>query len=212
MSMINNIGYLKQDLRNNDWHMTAFLFQYKNTEYDVLFEDIDNLSKKNPYASVKLTFIDIDHPDRTYAVETNQVKIFFDVKEFRNFFRIEYSTNLGNIFDQFFQSFLKFVPATAPLKLNDRQNNEIDRCLAENGNHNPNAIYCYDARRLGKRDGSQLHRSIFISNLTKRRKPDLYKYFKNEPTVTFFYSPNAEDELPTTEIINKFTKRESEKK
>ena len=97
------------------------------------------------------------------------------------------------------------------MNLNERQNSEIDRCLAQNGNRNPNAIYCYDARRLGKREGSQLYRSVFIANLTKRRKPDLYKYFENEPTVTFYYSPNVEDELSTINIINKFTVREAEK-
>ena len=37
MPIINNIGFLKQDLRENGWHMTAFLFKYKNVEYDVLF-------------------------------------------------------------------------------------------------------------------------------------------------------------------------------
>lgn len=212
MSIVNNIGYLKQDLRDNGWHMTAFLFEYKDTEYDVLFEDIDNLSKNNKYASVKLTFIDIDHPNRTYSLEANQSKIFFQPKEFRTFFGIEYSDNLGNIFAQFFKRFLTFVPATVPLNLNERQNNEIDRCLAQNGNRNSNAIYCYDARRLGIRNGSQLHRSVFITNLTKRRKPDLYKYFADEPTVTFYYSPNAEDELSTIDIINRFRERECERK
>lgn len=212
MPIINNIGYLKQDLRDKGWHMTAFLFNYKGTEYDILFEDIDNLSKKNKYASVKLTFIDIAHPNRTYAVEANQYKAIFQPREFRDFFGIGYSDNLGNIFNQFFERLLIFIPATVPLNLNERQNNEIDRCLAQNGNRNPNAIYCYDARRLGKREDTQLHRSVFITNLTKRRKPDLYEYFENEHMVTFFYSPNPEDELSTTDIINKFTIRESEKK
>lgn len=212
MSIVNNIGYLKQDLRDNGWHMTAFLFEYKNIEYDVLFEDIDNLSKNNDYASVKLTFIDIDHPNRTYIVEANQTKMFFQPKEFRAFFGIEYSDNLGDIFTQFFERFLTFVPATVPLNLNERQNNEIDRCLAQNDNRNPNAIYCYDARRLGIRNGVQLHRSVFITNLTKRKKPDLYEYFANEPTVTFYYSPNAEDELSTIDIINRFRERECERK
>lgn len=212
MNIINNIGYLKQDLRNNGWHMTAFIFKYKGTEYDVLFEDIDNLSKKNMYASVKLTFIDIEHSDRTYSVEANQNKMFFQPKEFRNFFGIEYSKNLGDIFKQFFDGFINIVPAKVPLILNSRQSNEIDKCLAQHGSRDPNAIYCYDARRLGERDGTQLHRSIFITNLTKRRKPDLYEYFKNESTVTFFYSPNAADELSTTDIIKRFTERESEKK
>lgn len=211
MPIINNIGALKQNLRDNGWHMTAFLFQYKRIEYDVLFEDLDNLKKKHEMASVKLTFIDIAQPNRIYSIEANQRGMFFDPKEFRGYFGIEYSDNLGNVFKQFFEHFVTFVPVVASEHLNNRQNSEIDRALAQNGSRDPNAIYCYDARRLGLRDGKQMHRSIFISNLTKRKKPDLYARFENETTVTFFYSPDPNKELSSIEIINNFAKRESQK-
>lgn len=210
MPVINNIGALKLNMRENGWHMTAFSFNYKQIQYDVLFEDLDNIAKKNKYASVKLTFIDIDNPERTYSIEANQMQMYFDPKTFREFFGIEYSNNLGNIFRQFYDYFVTFVPPVAPT-LNVRQNNEIDRALAQNDNRDPNAIYCYDARRLGIKNGKQMNRSIFISNLTKRRKPKLYGYFEDEPTVTFYYSPNPADELFDTEIIRKFTLRESQK-
>ena len=210
MPVLNNIGALKQNLRENGWHMTAFLFNYKRIQYDVLFEDLDNIARKNEYASVKLTFIDINEPERTYSIEANQARMFFEPKSFREYFGIEYSTNLGDIFRQFFDYFVSFVPSEPPT-LNARQNYEIDRALAKNDNRDPNAIYCYDARRLGIKNGKQMERSLFISNLTKRRKPKLYEYFENEPTVTFYYSPNREDELSDTEIITKFTLRESQK-
>ncbi len=212
MPIINNIGFLKHQLQENGWHMTAFMFTYKNTEYDVLFEDIDNIPKKEKYASVKLTFIDVENPNRKHIVEANQYKIFLNPQRFREYFGIAYSSNLGDVFKQFFQRFLASVPDTIPLNVNERQNNEIDRCLAQYGNRDPNAIYCYDARRLGKRDGKQMHRSIFITNLTKRRKTDLYEYFENEPTVTFYYSPNPNKELSTHTIINNFTIRENQKR
>lgn len=57
--------------------MTAFMFNYKQIQYDVLFEDIDNILKKEKFASVKLTFIDINNPERVYSVEANQYKMFF---------------------------------------------------------------------------------------------------------------------------------------
>lgn len=212
MDIINNIGSLRQDLRNNGWHMTAFLFNYKHTEYDVLFEDLDNLTKKNDYAIAKLTFIDVNEPNRTYSAEVNQIKILHpDIRTFREFFGIEYSENLGDILKQFFDNFTSIVPPIAPQILNDRQNNEIDRCLAQYGNRDPNAIYCYDARRLGKRNEKQMHRSIFISNLTKRKKTDLFDYFKDEPTVTFYYSANPDDELRTNQILRNFSMRESKR-
>jgi len=208
MKIINNIGLLRQNLIDNNWHMTVFLFTYNNIKYDVLFEinsDIEH--RKNPYASILLTFIDIAEPNRTYEVEANQIKMFFSPKEFREFFGISYSNNLGDVFKQFFDFFLSSVPQTVPDNINERQNAEIDHCLARRGLHDPNAIYCYDARRLGKRNGKQMNRSIFISNLTERKKPELFALFKNEPTVTFYYSKNSDDELEWIEILNKFRKR-----
>lgn len=97
--------------------------------------------------SVKLTFIDINTPERTYSIEANQLQMYFDPKTFREYFGIEFSKNLGNIFRQFFDYFVTFVPPVAPT-LNIRQNKEIDRALAQNGNRDSNAIFCYDARRL----------------------------------------------------------------
>lgn len=55
-----------------------------------------------------------------------------------------------------------------------------------------------------------MHRSIFISNLTQRRKPDLFEHFKDEQTVTFYYKTDPADELSTAEIINRFTIRETQ--
>ena len=212
-NVINNIGLLLNDLRNNNWHMTAFDFTYKEKNYDVLFEDNDNIEeRRNPYASVLLTFIDIDDPERIYSVEANQVKMFFKPKQFRKYFGIAYSENLGNIFEQFFNYFLTFVPDAVPEQLCERQNNTIDHTLASRGGHNPNAIYCDDARRLGERDGEQLHRSTFIANLTQRRRPDLFQHFEREDTVTFYYSPNEDDELSTIEIINRFIARENSRR
>lgn len=210
MKIINNIGELRANLRQRGWHMTAFSFNYKSVEYDVLFEDIDNITKTNQYASVKLHFIDIANSDRTYTMEANQRGLIIDnKKEFREFFGIAYSQNLGDVFKQFFWHFLRFVPKTAPENLNIRQNNEIDRCLASCDGHDPNAIYCYDVRRLGSHDGKQMHRSIFIANLTERRYPRLYKYFANEKEVTFYYTSDPKKEKSFNELIHQFTMHEA---
>lgn len=209
-NIINNIGLLRADLISNGWHMTAFSFAYNGFDYDVLFENNENFeARTNPYASVTLHFIDIHDINRTYTVEANQVKMFFEPRAFRVFFNICYSPNLGDIFRQFFDWFLGFVPMTVPQRLSATQNKAIDRCLAGRGGHDPNAIYCYDARRLGKYNGKQKHRSIFISNLARRRNPALYQYFEHENTVTFYFSPNEEDALDDSAIIHRFTEREN---
>ena len=214
MKITNNIGYLLKDLRDNGYHMTAFSFKYKEIEYDVLFEDNGNIDeRKNRYAIVVLTFIDTNNPSRKYTLWCNQNRLIFNnTREFRDFFGIEYTTNLGDIFKQFYNYFVSFVPNKIPIT-NKRQNMEIDRHLASrDGKRDPNAIYCYDVRRLGKRNNKQSHRSIFISNLTKRRKPKLFEMLKNDSTITFYYSPNENDELTDEELINKFRKNEEKRR
>lgn len=208
--IINNIGQLKADLVARGWHMTAFPFKYNGISYDVLFENNDDYEKrKNQYASVTLHFIDVSDPERRLSIEANQVKLFYNPREFREFFHIQYRDNIGDIFRQFFIMFLNYVPPTIPKHLNDRQNRAIDMCLAGRGGHDPNAIYCYDARRLGKRNGEQMHRSIFISNLARRRNPILYDYFENEESVTFYFSPRESDALDDAAIIHRFVDREA---
>lgn len=209
-TIFNNIGQLREDLKTKGWHMTAFQFVYKGIIYDVLFENNENLNDRiNMYGSVTLHFIDSGDINRTFVLEANQAGfIIRDKKAFREFFNINYSPNLGEVFKQMFVLFLKSVPLSASRNLSNQQNMLINRCLADRGGHNPNAIFCYDARRLGLKNGKQMYRSVFIDNLTQRVKPKLYQYFKNEKTVTFYYSDNPQDELDDISIINRFIERE----
>lgn len=211
--IINNIGRLKDDLKKNNWHMTAFVFFYKGRAYDVLFENNENIeTRKEKLASVLLTFIDTENPKRQLITEANQIKMYADARSIREFFNIAYSNNLGDILKQLFSYFVSFVPATIPPILEPRLEVEINQRLASRGAHNPNAIYCYDARRLGKKNGEQMHRSIYIDNLTRRRRPELYNYFAAEKTVTFFYSEDPADELQDIDIIDRFAMREASRR
>ena len=210
----NNLALLLYDLRQHGYHMTAFKFKYNGSAYIVLFEDNGNIEdRRNRFALVVLTFIDLASPDRRIVVEANRAQLIFaSAEEFRKFFGIRYSNNLGDIFKQFYDRLLEFIPPTAPEHLDKELEIEVARTLASRGQHNPYAIYCYDARRLGKRNGSQMHRSIFISNLAELRKRNLYDYFRLETTVTFYFSTNPEDELDDIDIINRFIARENDRR
>ena len=162
-TFISNFDALLYDLRQHGYHMTAFSFHYTGFSYTVLFEDNGNIEeRRNRYASAIFTFIDVDEPDRRLVVESNRAGLLFtDVREFREFFGIQYAENLGDIFKQFFERLLAFIPPLKPEHLDEQMKIEIIRTLAGRSGHDPNAIFCNDARRLGERDGAQMYRSIY---------------------------------------------------
>jgi len=195
-----NISNLLNNLRTNHWHMTSFLFKYKNSEYVVLFEDIANLKIKDEGYKVLLTFIDTMDVSRTLAVKANDYSFKFNVKEFRLFFNIEYSNNLGDVFQQFYQYFNRFIPTQvnpAPTRL--EQKLVINRL---NKNDNDNNTCCFSVKRNPYVDGKQHFRTPFNSDKCRRLKADLYYHFENDNTISFCF--REFNELSTSEILKNF--------
>ena len=75
--------------------------------------------------------------------------------------------------------------------------------------HDPNAIYCYKVQRNGERNGLQMHRTSYNSSLAFYTRPNLFNYFKNEDTVSFYFSTDPQKEKSDSEIISNFSKSES---
>lgn len=204
-----NIIKLRDDLRKTGWHMTGFPFVYKNTSYSVLCENLDNLSKRNSLAIVLLTFIDNAEPNRQLKVEANSATFYTDAKTLREYFRISYSKNLGDILSQFYSHFSSYVPENTPLNIAGEIKSAMISTLCDRDGDDPNARFCFSVYRNGidPRSGKQKYRRIFNQDRAKLLVPDLYEYFKHDRTISFCFSADESKEQPPHVIIQKYSSR-----
>ena len=182
---MNRIDILLNYLRLHHYHMTSFLFHYNGVHYVVLFEDLDNLPLVNEGFCVLLTFIDVAAENRKLSVKANVNHFKFNVREFREFFRIAFAENLGDIFQQFYAYFNGFIPET----INEHPTEQQIRLSVErlNRNDNDNNMCCYMVKRNPVVEGRQYHRSPFNDQKCRILKPDLYEHFKEETTISFCF-------------------------
>lgn len=201
-----NILLLLRDLQNNQWHITAFPFTYKNVQYIVLFEDISNLPLTANSFLVLLTFIDRNDGNRILQTKANEFSFSINAKEFREYFGISYAPNLGDIFKQFYTYFGGFVPTMRVQNFDAETQLAIIHKLNQNDHENVNNLCCYSVKRNGKHNGIQYRRTPFNSDKTKLLRENLYKMLGNDDTISFCY--REENPLSDTEIYQQFAQRD----
>lgn len=202
MAPMNNILALRNDLRKNQWHITAFSFSYKKVSYIVLFEDIEHLPLVANNYIVLLTFIDRSDENRILQVKANTYSFDVEAKKFREFFGIQYSPNLGDIFKQFYAYFGQFIPPSRVTKFDNETMRAVVKKLSHNDHDNTKAVCCYKAIRNGIYDGVQHHRTPFNSDKTKLLRPRLFDMLGRDDTISFCYREN--DALKDIEIYEQF--------
>lgn len=203
MASMANISTLRNDLRKNKWHITAFHFSYNGKIYIVVFEDIGNLPLvANEYIAL-LTFIDQTDGRRILQVKANDYKLLINAKDFREYFGIQYSSNLGDIFRQFYSLFGKCIPTSRVENLDKEAKYAIIKILSHNDKDNANAQCCYKAIRNGIYAGVQHHRTVFNSDKTKLLREELFNLLgRNDDTISFCYREGYP--LDDSEICKQF--------
>lgn len=207
---LENLKFLKQDMINKGWSICSFLFRYKEVEYIVLVKRFVGIEKRiNEYALVKLHFMKSNDLYEYLAVEANSNGLLIDAKDLRKYFGIEYATNLGNILNQFSETLGKSIPREMPdIKLiSDLEQKAMVCSLCQSDSEDPNKIYCTGV----KRNPSGYTRSVFNADKTKILRESLYKNYANDPSISFCYSADKNDEKDDATIYINFAKRESER-
>ena len=200
--MLKNLKLLKQDMESKHWIISSFLFSYKKMDYIVLVEIfVKKELKKNPYALVKLHFIKSNDLNNELEVEANTQGLLIDAKTIREYFGIEYEENLGEILKEFANYLNKFIPTEMNNSVSDIEKTAMINSLSKSDSENPNKLYCYKVMRNpeGKR------RSPFNQDKTKLLYMKLFKYFENDPSISFCYTENKEKEKSLSEIIQNFS-------
>ncbi|WP_284461604.1 DUF6037 family protein [Chryseobacterium sp.] len=201
--LLQNLKELKEDMENKGWVIEAFTFNYKSESYIVLVKLYVENEKRPEYALLKLEFIKADDSGHTLTAPANSNQIMISAQKLREFFNISYSSNLGDILEQFYQHFSGFIPT----QVNPNHPANIRRLmvssLSKSDSKDPNKIYCYTV----KRNPDNEKRTPFNDNKTQLLRPTLYAKFKEELTISFCYSLDQKDEKTDEEILLNFGKR-----
>ena len=199
-----NLPELLNDMNRLGWIIDSFPFEY-NGQQTIVILTLYTLNERKPseYAQVKLEFIsqdDANHSIKAYAdfyeVHFNSVREFFD---FFDINRLD-GNRFREIFINFSECFARVIPMQKVINKPLLERELIGRRAEGN---NPNAIYCFDVRRNGRRsDGTPNSRSIENSNKAEMLRPELYHRYRHDPNLSFFFSDNPNEERTDEEIIN----------
>lgn len=201
--MLKNLKSLKEDMKNNGWTICSFIFKYKNKNYIVLVKRfVGNVKRISEYALVKFEFMKETDLTDLLEVEANSKGLLIDAKTLREYFDIEYSNNLGDIIDQFSNQLGDSIPTNIKMNISDIEKQAMVRSLSVSDSEDPEKIYCTMVRR--NPEGKK--RSEFNSDKTKLLRGELFKWFKDDESISFCYSKESEKENNDAMILKNFSK------
>ena len=135
-------------------------------------------------------------------VEANSNRLIIDAKTLRDYFGIEYRNNLGDIINQFSNQLGDSIPANIKMNISYIEKQAMVRSLSISDSEDPEKIYCTMVRRNPERK----KRSEFNSDKTKLLRSELFKYFKDDESISFCYSKEPEKENDDATILKNFSK------
>lgn len=187
----------------NGWIIEAFPFDYKNNNYIVLVKLYQKNEKKPKYSLLEIEIFAENDFKKSLTTPVNKNGFMIDAKTLRKFFGIEYSKNLGEILNQFKRFFSKFIPTTIIDKKSEKLKKAMIFSLSSSDSEDPDKEYCFAV----KRNPSNKRRTLFNDNKTRLLRPDLYKKFQNDASISFCYSANRCDEKTDEEVLSNFSKK-----
>lgn len=205
--MLENLKLLKSDMKEKGWTICSFIFTYKNVEYIVLVKRfVGREQRTEEYSLVKLHFMKSDDLGHELQVEASSQRLFVDAKTLREFFGIEYASNLGSMLHQLTEQLGRSVPPVvpAPNDISTIEKNAMVHSLSRSDAEDPNKVYCTHVRR----NPNNGERSIFNSNKTKLLRPLLYDKLQNERHISFCYSFDKDKERTDSDILKHFAEDE----
>lgn len=196
-----NLPKLLNNLEKNEWIIDVFDFVYKTVHYTVILKLYTKENDKpEEYAVASLEFFyenDLNHSIKAY-IDFYEVH-FFSQKEFCEFFDVKRTDANRNLFLDFSNAFAQFIPEKRNIRPTPAQNDIMKRRCEDKS---PNAIYCYDVRRNGKKEnGEQKYRTIENSNKAYLACPIAYEKIKDDKTFSFYFSENPSDEKDDAELL-----------
>ncbi|MBS5794198.1 MAG: DUF6037 family protein [Lachnospirales bacterium] len=204
-----NLPLLLKDMEIKQWIIDSFEFLYKNHIYIVILRTYkEGENKPSKFAKAKVEFIDSNSIENSINAYIDFYNVWFTNREkerFRTFFGIANGKSNRDLFNDFSKIFANYIPKEKTIYKNEGERNLMARRVEGN---NPNAIYCYDVRRNGKKENDLPNiRSIENSNKAKLLRPKLYEKYYKDTNLSFFFSDDSSKERTDEEIIKSFANR-----
>ncbi|ACS97820.1 hypothetical protein NJ8700_06950 [Aggregatibacter aphrophilus NJ8700] len=199
-----NLLELLNDMNRLGWIIDSFPFEYNGKQTIVILTLYTPKERKpSEYAQVKLEFISQDDANHSINAYADFYEVHFNSAiEFFDFFDINRLD--GNRFREIFINFSEYFARVIPMqKVINKPLLERELIGRRAEGNNPNAIYCFDVKRNGKRaNGTPKSRTIKNSNKAEMLRPELYQRYRYDPNLSFFFSDNPDEERTDEEIIN----------
>ncbi|MEJ8304695.1 DUF6037 family protein [Saccharibacillus sacchari] len=109
-SLFGNLEQLKKDMKKKKCPVDSFLFGYNKQQYVVLVKPYAKGEKKPPEALMQLEFLRVGKLRDRLAVPATKWQFMLDARAMRNYFDIEYTENLGEVFRDLYERFADFIP------------------------------------------------------------------------------------------------------
>ncbi|EJE04505.1 DUF6037 family protein [Staphylococcus epidermidis] len=211
-----NLRSLKKSLTDNGYFIELFTFNYKLKNFLVFFRLLNERERElseYKYISGHFLIKKLDSKDNVVAELSKYVNVNGfktkgttmsknEIKEIREFFELPFGTFKELKFSELYQKLNNSIPLEINLINREKYKKELSRALYDNTKEE-DRLYCYDMRRLAVNK----HRTIENSEKTKLLRPSLFEKYKEETTISFFYSPNKEDEETDHAIELKYSRR-----
>lgn len=199
--VLSNVRLLLNSLRENDWYITAFDFNFNNHDYVVVFEDLREIDKGDEYYAVLLTFIDKADNTRILSTYANSYDFKKKGQEIMDFFGINPTPYSKMPFWSLYSSLNTAMPTEYhPL---DQKFKKLVVTIVDQRDGSK-GFCCYKIARNGKTsDGRQKYRTAQNTAKTKLLRSSLFNLIGHE-NVSFYY--RKENELSDAEILSNFGK------
>lgn len=189
-----------------DWVIACFPFTYAQNRYFVLVKRY--IGEPPKMALVELCFSDRTNLDRTLCAPANSAGINIDARTLREYFRIQWAPNVGELLRQFTQNLGRAIPNHLPGILPDAEKQAILHHLGKSDAEDPLKVHCTGVRRNRARpDGTPEQRTAYNSQKTQMLRPDLYKKLSVDPGLSFCYSRDPADHQDDNTILKRLADR-----
>lgn len=201
-----NMRELIEDMRNKNWIIDSFIFNYNEVACVViiqLYQDDDK--KPDKFARAEVRFRKQSKMSQILKAYTNYSNISFfkaiDFYEFFNIKRSDSSISARQVFDDFSSYFMRCVPTH---KLIEKDNLiEEQAILLEFDKTQTKGRYCYGLmENTGERNRQHAN-----SMKAEMLRSELYEEFNADTRLSFCFSEDAEREKTDDEIRIDFANR-----